>query len=236
MCDDKSCQLCKFIDEHMDVAFQGITVASIEDGSSRMPFYNFRTWKEAQKLDADLKRTHAQLLSGTRPGKKENNLKTIRRYFQVASISDIGLLIHRKPNPYGRDYELIIVPQNLAAGLISALHIRLGHPTKSQFKKLWGRYFFSIYADELIGNCTESCSLCSSLQTMPKELFEQSTSPMPTVIGSSFSADVIKREKQKILVLDNKFSSFVVAQIILNEKHDTLKQYLIQLCTPFKHV
>ena len=71
MCDDKSCQVCKFIDEHMDVAIQGITVASIEDGSSRMPFYNLRTWKEAQKLDADLKRTHAQLLSGTHPGKKE---------------------------------------------------------------------------------------------------------------------------------------------------------------------
>ena len=112
----------------------------------------------------------------------------------------------------------------------------MGHPTRSQFKKLWDRYFFAIYADELIDNCTKSCSLCTSLQTMPKELFEQSTSLMPTVIGSSFSADVIKREKQKILVLLDKFSSFVVAQIILNEKHDTLQQYLIQLCTPFKHV
>ena len=59
---------------------------------------------------------------------------------------------------------------------------------------------------------------------------------MPTVIGSSFSADVIKREKQKILFLVDKFSSFVVAQIILNEKHDTLQHYLIQVCTPFKHV
>ena len=99
MCNDKSCQVCKYTDEHMDVAIQGITVASIEDGSSRMPFYNLRSCKEAQKLDADLKRTHAQLLSGTRPGKKEKHLKTTRRYFQVASISDFGLLIHRKPNP-----------------------------------------------------------------------------------------------------------------------------------------
>ena len=96
----------------------------------------------SQKNDANLKRTYAQLMSGTRPGKKEKHLRDVQRYLQIATISDSGLLIHRKPNAYGRDYELIIVPQNLAAGLISALHVRLGHPTKTAFKKLWDRHFF----------------------------------------------------------------------------------------------
>ena len=148
------------------------------------------------------------------PWKKERNLKAVRRYLQVASISEPGLLIHRKPNLlYGKDYELIIVPQNLAAGLISALHIRLGHPTKTQLKKLWDRYVFANHAEEIISSCT-TCTLCTSLKPLPKELFEQSTSTMPTVIESSFSADVFRREKQRILVLVEKFSSFAVAQII----------------------
>ena len=43
-----------------------------------MPYYNFAAWKEAQKSDTDLKRTYAQLVSGTRPGKKERNLKAVR--------------------------------------------------------------------------------------------------------------------------------------------------------------
>ena len=92
-------------------------------------------WKEAQKMDPILQRTFSQLSSGTRPGKKEKNLKILRKYLQVASISSNGTLIHRKANPYGRNFEVIVVPQSLPKGLISALHIRLGHPTKSQFRK-----------------------------------------------------------------------------------------------------
>ena len=106
-------------------------------------------WKVAQKDDPDLKRCYSQLSSGIRLGKKERNLKFLRRYLQVAEISDSGVLIHRKSNPYGRDFELMIVPNALAAGLISALHLRLGHPTKTQFKKLWGRYFFAINSESL---------------------------------------------------------------------------------------
>ena len=75
-CVDKSCQVCKFVDEHMDIVVSGITVDTIEDGSSKMPFCNSQAWKEAQKNDADLKHTYAQLTSGTRPG-NEKNLRTI---------------------------------------------------------------------------------------------------------------------------------------------------------------
>ena len=235
-CADDNCQVCKFVAEHMDIAVRGMTVADIENGSSKMSFCNSQAWKDAQKNDANLKRTYAQLMSGTRPGKKEKHLRDVRRYLQIATISDSGLLIHRKPNAYGRDYELIIVPQNLAAGLISALHVRLGHPTKTAFKKLWDRHFFAIYADDHIDNCTKSCFLCSSLQKLPSELFTQSSTPLPAKIGVSYSADVISRENQKILILFDQFSSFVTGQIISDEKQESLQQGLIQLSMPFKHI
>ena len=163
-----------------------ISVDEIVDGSVRMPFYNMEAWKDAQKHDKDLKRTFSQLSSGIHIGKKEKNLSEVRHYMKIASISQNGVLIRRKPNAFGRDYELIIVPQKLAPGLISVLHIRLGHPTKTQFRKLWDRYFFALNAEDLIDSCTQSCSLCASLKKIPKELFEQSTSTMTDVVGQTF--------------------------------------------------
>ena len=97
-CPDNKCQVCGFIQEHMNVAVTRITVDEIEKGVVKMPFYNKSSWKTAQKADKDLNRVYSQLKSGTRPGKKEKDLKAVRRYFQVASISNDGLLIHRKKN------------------------------------------------------------------------------------------------------------------------------------------
>ena len=231
-CTDSSCQVCQFVGEHLNIAVKKISVDEIVDGSVRMPFYNMEAWKDAQKHDKDLKRAFSQLSSGIHIGKKEKNLSEVRHYMKIASISQNGVLIRRKPNAFGRDYELIIVPQKLAPGLISVLHIRLGHPTKTQFRKLWDRYFFALNAEELIDTCTQSCSLCASLKQMPKELFEQSTSTMTDVVGQTFSADVIRRTKQKLLVVLEKLSSFVSAMIVPSEKSDDLKNGLVQLASP----
>ena len=127
------------------------------------------------------------------------------------------------------------MPQSLVSGLVSALHIRLSHPTKGQLKKLWNRYFFALNSDSLIDACTNSCTLCNSLKTLPRELFYHSTSNIPSAIGKAFSADIIRRERQKIFILMDIFSSFVVAQLIPNEQHATLQQALIQLSANYKH-
>ena len=231
-CTDKSCQICQFVNEHLNIAVKQISVEEVVDGSVKMPFYNMAAWKDAQKEDKDLKRTFSQLNSGTHIGKKERNLNEVRQYMRIASISQNGVLIRRKPNAFGRDYELIIVPQKLASGLISVLHIRLGHPTKTQFRKLWDRYFFALNAEDLIDKCTQSCSLCASLKKVPKELFEQSTSEVVDVVGQEFSADVIRRSKQKLLVVLEKLSSFISASIVPSEKGDDLKDGLVQLASP----
>ncbi len=231
-CNDKTCQVCEFVNEHLNIAVKQITVDDVVNGNARMPFYNMVAWREAQKNDNDLKRTFSQLRSGTHIGKKEKNLKNIRQYMKVASISQNGVMIRRKPNAFGRDYELIIVPQDLVSGLMSVLHIRLGHPTKTQFRKLWDRHFFALNADDSIGDCTKLCNLCASLKTVPKELFEQTTTGLPETVGESFSADVIRRTSQKILVMMEKLSSFVSANIIPSEKGIDLKDGLVQLASP----
>ena len=235
LCTDSSCQVCQFINEKVDLAVAAVSFEDVENGTVKMPFYNTPAWKQAQRSDPDLKRCYAQLKEGTRPGKKERNLRLLRRYFQIASISDSGLLVYRKSNPYGPDFNLIIVPKDLAKGLISALHLQLKHPTKTQFRKLWNRFFFALDGEKLIDECTVSCPLCRSLQKLPKELFEQKTHDIPLTVGKVFSADIIRRERQKILVMQDIFSSFLLAQIVLDEYSSTLQQMLVQLSATYKH-
>ena len=54
-------------------------------------------------------------------------------------------------------------------------------------------------------------------------------------MGTVFSADVIRREGQKILVLQDIFSSFLVTQMIPNEQSNTLQQSMVQLSANYKH-
>ena len=88
----------------------------------------------------------------------------------------------------------------------------------------------------MIHQCAESCSLCNSLKTLPKELFKQSTTEVPNAIGKVFSADIIRREKQKIIVVMDIFSSLKLSLLIPNEQHETPQQALIQLVSSKKHI
>ncbi|XP_053389655.1 uncharacterized protein LOC128552638, partial [Mercenaria mercenaria] len=62
----------------------------------------------------------------------------------------------------------------------------------------------------------------------PTTLNEQSTTPPPEVVGISFAADVVKRNKQLILVLRGTVSSCTAACKIENEKHDALQNAMLK--------
>ena len=49
-CPNKSCQVCQFVGEQMDISVQEVTVDEIEKGTSKMPYYNMNSWKMAQKV------------------------------------------------------------------------------------------------------------------------------------------------------------------------------------------
>ena len=102
-------------------------------------------------------------------------------------------------------------------------------------KKIWDRYYFALDLDKFLDESMNTCSLCMSLKKLPKELIQQSTVDLPHTVGKIFSADIIRRENQKILVLLDIFSSFKVGSLISNEQKDTLQQSLIQLASTLKH-
>ena len=90
-------------------------------------------------------------------------------------------------------------------------------------------------SDNIIDYCTESCSLCRAIKSIPKELFQQSTTDIPNSVRNVFSADAIKREKQKIIIVMDIFSSFVLGLLIPNEQSIMLEKSLIQLTASYKN-
>ena len=90
--------------------------------------------------------------------------------------------------------------------------------------------FYAFDIEKAIDDITNNCHQCAALQKIPQTLVEQITSGPPEVVGMSFTRDVMKREKQLILVVRECVTSYTVAAIIENERHETLHGALIPLC------
>ena len=162
---------------------------------------NKAAWKSAQNDCPTLRRTYAHLTQGTRPSRKSKNLKDLRRFLLVATVNTQGLLVVKKMNPFIGEQDLIIVPSAILPGLITAIHIYFQHSTKHQTSKLFSRYFYGVNSDTVITNIVNACDTCNALKNIPSEIFEQSSNPSPSMPGSVYSADVIRRCKQKMTAI-----------------------------------
>ena len=92
------------------------------------------------------------------------------------------------------------------------------------------RFFYATDMDKAIDSITSACSQCSALQKIPQFVIEQSTSDPPETVGSTFAADVMKREKQLIFIMRECASSYTTAHIIEDERAETLRTAVIQSC------
>ena len=106
-----------------------------------------------------------------------------------------------KKSPLQPDSELIVIPQSYAPGLLMALHLQLSHPTTFQLQKVFNRQFFTTNADTLIKATTDNCHECVSLQKFASIEVPFSTTAPYNHVGSNFSADILRRTTQKILVI-----------------------------------
>ena len=70
--------------------------------------------------------------------------------------------------------------------------------------------------------------MCTALKQLPKEVFSESTGDIEG-FGSNFSADVIERNAQQILIVREKLSSFTFTTFVADQKAETLKSALISL-------
>ena len=128
-------------------------------------------------------------------------------------------------NPFVPVAEAIVVPRSVLDGLLTALHIKLNHPSHHQFQ----RQFFALDMTDVISRVTSACHACASLKSFPSSLVKQSSDDPPEVVGASFAADVIKRHRQLILVFREYTMSFTASCLVHDEKHDALRDALTQL-------
>ena len=138
-----------------------------------------------------------------------------------------GLIVVRHDMPFAPSRELIVVPRQVLDGLLTALHLKLSHPTKHPLK-LVRRNFYALDLDSAIERVTDTYHIyiCMSLLKLPQTLIEQSTTHLPDAIGVSFAADVIKRSRQL---------KFVIRETVVeSERHDALRDCIVRLCVEFR--
>ena len=231
VCVEQQCQVCTFIREMEEsVVMQRVTTNDITSGRAKLPFTSRSAWLTIQAECQDLRRTHAHLKQGTRPSKKITNAKDVKRYLNVASIARDGMLVVRRNDPLSPSRECIIVPRMVLNGLVTALHIQLDHPSAHQLKQVMRRYLFALDLDRAIETTSHSCHHCASLINTPTMTVPQSTSDPPEVVGISYAADIIKRERQLILVLRECVTSYTACCFVTDERRDTIRDSLINLC------
>jgi hypothetical protein len=230
-CTEPSCQVCSFIQRTEScVVIRSIDIKDIIDGKKSLPFLSRSAWASIQSECKDLRRTHAHLRQGTRPSKKLTNIRDVKRYLNVASIASDGLLVVRKDTPLESHQNRIIVPRHIIDGILTAIHIQLDHPSAYQMKKVVSRYLYALDLDKAIDNVTEACHPCAALKQTPNIVIPQSTSTPPDGIGISFAADILRRDRQFVLVLRECVTSFTTSCIVSSEKHDDLRDAIICLC------
>jgi len=228
-CPEPTCQICTFIHEAEDSVVRDISVQDIIDRTKSLPFTTRSAWRNIQSECPDLRRAHAHLTQGTRPSKKLTNIKDVKRYLNVASISKDGLIVVKRNQPFTTPTEAIVVPRSVLDGLLTALHVRLNHPSRHQLQTVVLRHFYALDMNNAISRVSSACHLCASLQKFPSSLVTQTSESPPDVVGISFAADVIKRERQSILVLRECSTSYTNTCLIPDEKYDTLRDALTRL-------
>ena len=175
---------------------------------------------------------------GQRPNKHktrgENTLiKNLYSYFLEGRllIDEEDTMLIKVPNGHFSGFA-ISIPPALAPGLIQCLHIRMQHPSWGQLLSLMSRYFHCIGLKKMIDLTSDNCHQCLALRPLPKEVLAQSTT-IPEALGSRFSADVIERHSQRILVIKEGLSSFAQLSLIPDQTAETLKEATITSILPF---
>ena len=230
-CPTANCQICLFISELEDSVIRSLSIQEVSEGHVSMPFTTRAAWRATQQECPDLRRAHAHLKQGTRPGKKATNIPDVKRYLQSVVISNDGLMVVRGSAPFRRPNDLIVVPRSVLPGLLTALHIRFAHPSAYQLKRITSRFFFALNLDKAIEDVSGTCHQCLAMKSVPKQLMPQRSSDPVAHIGSSFALDVMRRCQQFIIVLRESVTSYTITMLIESEKHDDFRDAILMMCS-----
>lgn len=228
LCEENCCQVCKFVENSENVVVRRSSVEAVLAGQEPVPFATRSSWKNLQLECPDLRRVHAHLSHGTRPTAKKSKSTIVKKFLRNASIARDGLLIVKQARPLLPESELIIVPLAILHGLLTSLHLQLGHPTATQLTNVFNRNYFSLNVNDCINHVLQSCSQCQALKTVPRELYQQASTPQTTNLATNFAADIIRRYKQKIFIMRDTLSSFTITSIVKDEQQVSMRSAIVE--------
>ena len=146
----------------------------------------------------------------------------------MSFLSRDCLIVVRQQLPFGPVADRIVIPHAIASGILTALHLKLEHPTTHQLKSACNHYFYALDLDNLIKSISDQCHQSTALKEVPHVVPPQSTGNPPEIIGRELANDAMRRKKQTIFVLRETISSFTKACLIPNEQSSTLRDTLLQ--------
>ena len=232
-CKSPDCSICNFIKETSSSAVGEISVTDVLSGKYKMPYTTKSSWLNIQQTCPDLEQVHKYLSSGSTVPSKRRNCTDIKRYLAcgttVLSGRLNGLLVVKSKVPFKPESNRVVIPRNISNGLLTALHIHLNHPSTYQLKLAFSREFFCLDLDSIAKKITEQCYTCASLKTVPATYHQQTTSEPGNIIGCKFSADVIRRFSQFILIVRENITSYSDGLLINDEKGETLRNGLLTI-------
>lgn len=236
-CMEKRCQICKYMSDQCSIGefctVNSISVQDILSGKVQPPLLEKPAWREIQINDD----THNKLFKlitsgGLQPEKKlrgHTNLKLMYNMYKkgLLKIDSNGVIVIKHIDaPSGIEYNAISVPQRIYPAIIQSLHIKLQHPSRNQMHKFAHRYFHCIGSTTTIEDIHKSCQICTSLTTLPHSPSTFTTSKNDA-FGSSFSADVMVSDNQKIFICREQLSQFTYSKIIEDESAESLRTAIL---------
>ena len=233
-CAAEHCSICNFVRSAIDTVLNpnailgAVTVTSL---------YNPKAWAAAQKNNVACKTALEHLRTGKQPSKKSGAiLSEIRRYCSTAKISKDGCLIVPQPPtfnaPLGKDK--LVIPTPLIPSVLWHLHNAENHPTKTQLRQLFDKLFYGIMVQNQIDALYQDCYQCKVTTPLPKPCNNHTACTEVSHPGQFFHADIIKRERQKIFILRDNFSSLTSATLVPSEQAEDLKDAIISLTSPIR--
>lgn len=229
LCVNDSCQVCSFVDRLQEISVCDINITDILEHRSNLPYVSRKAWLQIQRECENVSTAVAYLTNGTRPNKKLTKMSDTKRYLRFCSVATDGLLVVKQETSLLGPRETIVVPRSSADGLLTALHIKLKHPSAHQLKQVIARFFYILDIKGVVDNVTQSCHECASLRSFPKHQQEQSTSEPAAGVGRRLAADVIKRAQQNILLVRETVTSFTSSTFLDAETADCARQGLLLL-------
>lgn len=136
---------------------------SIQDilDKTNPPFTTRSALLQIQNDCLNLRIVHAHLKQGSCPSKKLTHVRNVKRYLSFTFIASDGVLVVKHSKPFFPVSKAIVVPRFILDGLLTALHIKLNHPSRHPASSKW---------------CFH---MCASLQTFPCPLVSQSFDDLP---------------------------------------------------------